>query len=326
MFVGCLPNNFTDATVSVIGDYLSIAASILSITGSALTIILFFVDFWKTRRRGRGNKALDKLHLCFLAVPTMLGSVMLLSYLGPLRWISGNFLPLAYCSHLRPWAEGFFLCSFLWTSVVALHIAYRVTRTKATLAQTILEHIICWGFPGLFIVLSFTVTSFWLSADGLTEWCDLNPLAEMLFWWVPLTVCIAFDFLVTGYILIRIHKDIKLIEKIQIVTENVRRRAGGKLQKRLFGYLAAFLICWLPGLIARIWSWADPDCLEVWLFYLQRTTYPLQGALNFFVYAFDYLPACRSKGNTYTSLSGEEQDSSWLFSSRRARKSDVLVD
>lgn len=232
-------------------------------------------------------------------------------------------------------AEACYLCSFLWTSVVVLHIAQRVTRAKVGVLQTALEHTICWGLPILFLILSFALPGFWESPTEAEDWCRLNPLAEVIFWFVPLSVCIMFDFgitgrppLTTGFILHRIRKDLKQIEKIQIVTESVRRRAGGKLRAKLLSYLVAFLICWLPGtatltagLVARIWAWADPNCTAIWLFYLQRTTYPLQGFLNFFVYSLDSLPCYRRANNQYTALAREEtNDTSWLFSSRRRSK------
>jgi hypothetical protein len=129
------------------------------------------------------------------------GSIILLSYLAPLRWGSGQFLTLNYCSHLRPLAEACYLCSFLWTSVVVLHIAQRVTRAKVGLLQTVIEHTICWGFPILFLILSFALPGFWESPSEAADWCRLNPLAEVIFWFVPLSVCIMFDFGVTGTLL-----------------------------------------------------------------------------------------------------------------------------
>jgi len=102
-------------------------------------------------------------------------------------------------------------------------------------------------------------------------------------WVGPLTFSFLFNLAFYLLILVKFHctfrATIPFIKRQQELSSAV--------QRRITLYIIAFLLCWLPDIVAHVREFVvGTNCELTWLFYLTVIFSPLQGFLNFLVYGF----------------------------------------
>jgi len=131
-------------------------------------------------------------------------------------------------------------------------------------------HFISWGVPAILTAIALFAGV--IVKDNYAPWCHLQSVFEWTFWFTPMILSIGTNLCL--YILIFIYFRTQL-----------QRRNETVIFRRLSIYLLAFIMCWIWNIIDHAITHFKPGCTIYFLWILQDIFAPLQGFLNFLVYA-----------------------------------------
>eukprot|EP01111_Echinosteliopsis_oligospora_P011876 TRINITY_DN4013_c0_g1_i1.p1 TRINITY_DN4013_c0_g1~~TRINITY_DN4013_c0_g1_i1.p1 ORF type:complete len:340 (-),score=48.69 TRINITY_DN4013_c0_g1_i1:33-1052(-) len=282
---------------------LNLAGSLLSVLGSTLTIVFFFmsmnrsssVDAHKSptyQRKSTSNNNNNNpnssrrntirwyVHRCIVCLSfadlitsvTVAVSVLLLVASSNMEYSKNT------CVVIRMILQTSFVSTFFWTGIIAVYLVQEVYGIRVRRFQFIFCNIISWGIPLLFTLYLLFKHDYVKTAQG---WCTVKNPAHFEFWYLPLTALFAWN--LVAYIAI--------IIKFRSVFINIIGASGRtqqlqtKMYKRLSLYVLTFLLCWVWDMIDAILVQFFPTCGYVpFIEYMQVFFTPSQGFFNFLVY------------------------------------------
>lgn len=242
---------------------LNLAASCLSLFGSAAIILNYFIFISKK------SQLLYKLIL-FLSVADFGGSltICISQILLFLHTYEGVSYGLDVCKVFRAGINFFFVSSFFWTAAIALHF-WVSARQKAQI-PVYWFHIVCWGLPAVFTIIVLS-TGMIVKETGPSTWCTNTVLGHWLFWYGPLILSFLWNAVAYTLIILHYHG-----------SDKKRMKKNVKLRVSL--YLLVFFTCWIWDMVGFIIEQSSGHPPPLWIKLLTSAFMPLQGFLNFLVY------------------------------------------
>jgi hypothetical protein len=210
------------------------------------------------------------------------------------RWPLANGIG-GFCYFQAVLIEQFGMSSAFWTVCIAINLFSLIYRRKTERQLARYEpfyHLAAWGLPVPMWVICLAVSEPNLGTPfgDASLWCWITVkwgIFQILFFYVPLWACFLFNlcvYILTGY---KIFKEFRRLK-------DSKTPQGKKLDKKkklsymrsVSGYILAFFVTWVWGSINRAQNWANPLHPIFVLFLFHAIFTPLQGFLDFIVYAW----------------------------------------
>jgi hypothetical protein len=253
-----------------------------SMVGSLLIILsyIFFPIF----------RSVNNRLVLYLSISDFFASFGL--FLG--RWTLQNGVG-GFCYFQAVLLQQFVLSSTLWTVCIAINLFCLIYLRKSERQVARHEpfyHIAVWGLPipMWIICLSISEPNLGTPFGDASLWCWITvkwSVLQIVFFYAPLWASFLFNLIIytlTGYKIIKAFRRLKDMKTPE--GKKLDRKRKIAYMRAVSGYLVAFFVTWVWGSINRIQNWADPLHPIFALFLLHAIFTPLQGFLDFIVYAW----------------------------------------
>lgn len=194
---------------------------------------------------------------------------------------NGHLVANVLCASLSAWIQYFFLCSYLWTLMLAVNMNYMSRDPVPRRCWMWLYHVLTWPLAAVICAMGL-IPLYWPSLSTCVQQRTyLIPVYATSY--VPLAaVMVATVGLYANSVSHVINTNITGYREM-----NDRDRSiACRVRDKFFSFLLVFYLCWLPNIVSAILLLlaSFPVNTFVAIFQLMAVFNPLQGLLNCIAY------------------------------------------